>query len=154
MDVGRTTHNGLGPPSSITNLKDSLQLGSVEAFSPLRFLSDNSSFLARDRMHQSLVCSFRSFACSWHLSGNCFLLIFLTSQLFPLPSPPSHSFSPHPSSAVSQRMSHSCPAYNQASLLPGASSCVWQFTCTHTKHLGVVVKVCSYWFFSNRKSLK
>lgn len=83
MDVGRTTHNGLGPPSSITNLKDSLQLGSVEAFSPLRFLSDNSSFLARDRMHQSLVCSFRSFACSWHLGGNCLLLIFFNKPVVP-----------------------------------------------------------------------
>ena len=37
--IDGTTHNSLGPPSSITNLKDTLQLDSMNAFSPTRLLS-------------------------------------------------------------------------------------------------------------------
>ena len=33
-----TTHNGLGPPQSITNEENTLQLYPTEAFSHLRFL--------------------------------------------------------------------------------------------------------------------
>lgn len=41
---GGTTHNGLGPSPSVTNLKNVLQLDLMEAFFQLKFpLSDNSN---------------------------------------------------------------------------------------------------------------